>query len=142
MDVHALNHALNKVQHSEEQSHSPVSSSPLSPTHNLPRQTSSHNLRSREHSSSSLTDLAHVASHGSHGERRSRAHYPEHHFHRMHYSGANGKRRSRSRGRHGKGSSSHISLPSLLHEVLHPQIDVKPVGVVESTVRLRRAFSR
>ncbi|GAA6054812.1 hypothetical protein NBRC10513_007431 [Rhodotorula toruloides] len=134
MDVHALNHALNKVQHHQDQSYSPVSSSPLSPAHPLPRQSSSHNLRSREHSSSSLTDLVHATSHGSGSERRSRTRFPEHHFHRMHYSGANGKRRSRSRGRHGKGSSSHISLPSLLHEVLHPQIDVKPVGVVESTV--------
>ncbi|GEM08584.1 brefeldin A sensitivity protein-related, DUF2421 containing protein [Rhodotorula toruloides] len=128
MDVYALNHALNKIQHHQDQGHSPVSSSPLSPSHPLPRQ-----LRSRDHSSSSLTDLVHATSHGL-SEGRSRTHFPEQHSHRMHYSGANGKRRSRSRGRHGRGSSSHISLPSLLHEVLHPQIDVKPVGVVESTV--------
>ncbi|KAI5478848.1 hypothetical protein MNV49_004580 [Pseudohyphozyma bogoriensis] len=42
------------------------------------------------------------------------------------------KKRARSQHRgHGK-SGSHISLPSLLHEVLHPNIDIRPVGLTES----------
>ncbi|GAA5921957.1 hypothetical protein JCM1841_005015 [Sporobolomyces salmonicolor] len=41
------------------------------------------------------------------------------------------KRQSRSRHRHTKGAS-HVSLSSLLHDVLHPHVDIKPVGLVES----------
>ncbi|GAA5893885.1 hypothetical protein JCM5296_004627 [Sporobolomyces johnsonii] len=43
----------------------------------------------------------------------------------------NQKRQSRSRHRHAKGAS-HVSLSSLLHDVLHPHVDIKPVGLVES----------
>lgn len=39
--------------------------------------------------------------------------------------------RSRHRGHHHK-SSSHVSLSHLLHDVLHPNIDTRRVGVVES----------
>ena len=39
--------------------------------------------------------------------------------------------RSRHRGHHHK-SSSHVSLSHLLHDVLHPTIDTRRVGVVES----------
>lgn len=39
--------------------------------------------------------------------------------------------RSRHRGHHHK-SSSHVSLSHLLHDVLHPNIDIRKVGVVES----------
>lgn len=67
---------------------------------------------------------------------------PEHHIgpsplqelhQALHQHSVGGKKRARShhRGHHGK-SSSHISLPSLLHDVLHPNIDIRPVGVVES----------
>ncbi|GAA5961874.1 hypothetical protein JCM8115_001452 [Rhodotorula mucilaginosa] len=61
-------------------------------------------------------------------------HYFPHAHRRHHRSRGEEKRRSRSRTRHGKHSSSHASLPGLLHDVLHPQVDVRPVGVVESTV--------
>ncbi|CEQ41511.1 SPOSA6832_03240 [Sporobolomyces salmonicolor] len=44
------------------------------------------------------------------------------------------KRQSRSRHRHTKGAS-HVSLSSLLHDVLHPHVDIKPVGLVESMAR-------
>lgn len=44
--------------------------------------------------------------------------------------------RKRSKSRHRTGhthkSSSHLSLSSLLHDVLHPHIDTRRVGVVES----------
>ena len=39
--------------------------------------------------------------------------------------------RSRHRGHHHK-SSSHVSLSHLLHDVLHPNIDTRRVGLVES----------
>lgn len=44
------------------------------------------------------------------------------------------KARSRSRHRHGHHhkSSSHVALGNLLHDVLHPTIDIRRVGVVES----------
>ncbi|GAA5954631.1 hypothetical protein JCM3765_003834 [Sporobolomyces pararoseus] len=41
------------------------------------------------------------------------------------------KPRSRSRHR-GRERASHVSLSSLLHDVLHPQVDIKPVGLVAS----------
>jgi len=41
------------------------------------------------------------------------------------------KPRSRSRHRHREGAS-HVSLSSLLHDVLHPHVDIKPVGLVAS----------
>lgn len=43
--------------------------------------------------------------------------------------------RSRSRQRNGNRNrerASHVSLSSLLHDVLHPHVDIKPVGVVAS----------
>lgn len=47
-------------------------------------------------------------------------------LHRLH------KKRARSlRGQGTHKSASHISLPNLLQEVLHPQ-SARPVGVVES----------
>jgi hypothetical protein len=41
------------------------------------------------------------------------------------------KPRSRSRHRN-KERASHVSLSSLLHDVLHPHVDIKPVGLVAS----------
>ncbi|GAA5882877.1 hypothetical protein JCM16303_006623 [Sporobolomyces ruberrimus] len=41
------------------------------------------------------------------------------------------KPRSRSRHRN-RERASHVSLSSLLHDVLHPHVDVKPVGLVAS----------
>ncbi|KAM0749705.1 hypothetical protein T439DRAFT_326581 [Meredithblackwellia eburnea MCA 4105] len=49
-------------------------------------------------------------------KKRARSHHRGHHSHHH----------------HGHKSSSHISLTSLLHEVLHPNIDIRPVGIVES----------
>ena len=60
----------------------------------------------------------------------------EHHqelHHALDRHAGRGKKRARSHHRGLLSSSeSHISLPSLLHEVLHPNIDIRPVGVVES----------
>jgi len=144
-------------------------SSPLSPTpdgahHHPPRigrAQSSPGLRARNESSTSLADLAeHPSSSSHHRDEHSVAHGAHSHQHHPHHAEAHSshahghytrfprekQRRSRSRNRssphghgHGKNSSSHISLPSLLHDVLHPQLDVKPVGVVESMVRPSRS---
>ncbi|GAA6062092.1 hypothetical protein JCM10212_002342 [Sporobolomyces blumeae] len=65
---------------------------------------------SPSHHSSSSLDLA----------REARQHSPK-----------STKPRSKSRNRHGN-RASHVSLSSLLHDVLHPHVDIKPVGVVES----------
>ncbi|GAA6035596.1 hypothetical protein JCM8097_004920 [Rhodosporidiobolus ruineniae] len=130
-DPEALNKALSKVQHSGDHDghHSPSGSvtfspSPLSPS---PRPSVSHqpshsHLRHGGHSSSSLADLAENPSHDRPSSHR-------HHSHSHHHSS---RRRSRSRQRHHKHSSSHMSIPSLLHDVLHPQLDIKPVGVLQS----------
>ncbi|GAA5852458.1 hypothetical protein JCM9279_003454 [Rhodotorula babjevae] len=138
---------------------SPLSPAPDGAQNHPPRigrAQSSPGLRARDKSSASLADLAEHPSTSTHDRDEhasvSIAHgaHPHHHSHHPepHSPHAQGhytrfprekRRRSRSKNRssphghgHGKNSSSHISLPSLLHDVLHPQLDVKPVGVVES----------
>ncbi|ORY69419.1 hypothetical protein BCR35DRAFT_307980 [Leucosporidium creatinivorum] len=116
--------------------HAEASHSPLAPTPTraaLSRGHSTPGLASRNSSSASLADLAEEGGHPRASTeldlRHSHSGHGDHH-HDRHSS----KRRSRSHHRHHHGkSSSHISLPSLLHDVLHANIDVpKPVGVMES----------
>lgn len=121
--------------------------SPSRPTRHFDRSQSSPGLRASGASFSSLNDIDTSASRTTHRDGDSlpspdvhrAAQYHQGHFfphaharHRRHRDEE--KRRSRSRTRHGKHSSSHASLPGLLHDVLHPHVDVRPVGVVESTV--------
>ncbi|GAA5852185.1 hypothetical protein JCM8547_006692 [Rhodosporidiobolus lusitaniae] len=143
-DPEALNKALSRVQqmsdgrggqHSPAGSvafqHSPLSPSPLSPSRpaSVTARHSEPHLRHNAISSSSLSDLAeHPLQQEREGRSSQEQHHPQHpsssHRHR---------RRSRSRQRHHKHSSSHISIPSLLHDVLHPNLELRQVGVLEST---------
>ncbi|GJN90426.1 hypothetical protein Rhopal_003437-T1 [Rhodotorula paludigena] len=161
-DPAVLGQALDRVKEGEVQdSQSPATSpsthapSPLSPLPRFGRAHSTPAFRDHDESSASFTDSdVHPTStrdhegdsrasisNGAHSEHH-RHHLPHHVGHPMHHAHTHSvgstrfssssprdkRKRSRSRNRHGKGgSSSHISLPSLLHE-----LDVKPVGVVES----------
>lgn len=63
--------------------------------------------------------------------RSSRELSPTRHRHRG--TSQNPLRHGHGHGKRGHGGSSHVSLPSLLHDVLHPHIDApKPVGIQES----------
>ncbi|GAA5833075.1 hypothetical protein JCM11251_006506 [Rhodosporidiobolus azoricus] len=160
-DAEAIDKALERVQHLGENGgqHSPSGSvtfspSPLSPSTRPPsvshRDSQSH-LRRNGASSGSLADLAEHPTRDPQG-RSSFSHpshppEPLHHFHsyshpsphshdhhaQSHATSRHDRRRSRSRQRHNKHSSSHISMPSLLHDVLHPNLDIKPIGLIESS---------
>ncbi|GAA5894372.1 hypothetical protein JCM6882_007642 [Rhodosporidiobolus microsporus] len=152
-DAEALDKALARVQHLGENSgqHSPAASvtfspSPLSPSPRPPsvshRDSQSH-LRRNGVSSGSLSDLSEHPTRDRQGRSSfSQSHHPHplHHHHSHSHdhhphhtsSSRNNRRRSRSRQRHNKHSSSHVSIPSLLHDVLHPNLDVKPIGLIES----------
>ncbi|GAA6020046.1 hypothetical protein JCM10207_006768 [Rhodosporidiobolus poonsookiae] len=150
-DAEALNKALSRVQHSDHHHsgghHSPSGSvsfapSPLSPSPrpaSLTQQHSQSHLRRNGVSSTSLTDLPEhpdrpsLSHDASHEPTRAQSHPHHSSHHSSHGARHSHGRRSRSRTRHGKHtSSSHVSLPSLLHDVLHPHLDVRPVGVLES----------
>ncbi|GAA5958870.1 hypothetical protein JCM10213_009045 [Rhodosporidiobolus nylandii] len=145
VDPDVLNRALARVQHhGDNGEHSPTGSvswapSPLSPSSRpsaVGRRHSDSHLRHNGLSSSSLSDLAEHPSDEREGRSSVKAHdHAQHssHPHNSHHASSlrQPRRRSRSRNRH-KGSSI-ISLPSLLHDVLHPNLDIKPVGVIEST---------
>ncbi|KAK4700228.1 hypothetical protein P7C70_g6023, partial [Phenoliferia sp. Uapishka_3] len=97
------------------------SSLPLTRTHSVP---DLHDLSplSEHPGRAELRELnlalnQHAAGGGVRKERREKSRQRHHHGHGL--------------GHHKRTSSSH-TLPSLLHEVLHPNIDIRPVGVVES----------
>lgn len=143
-DPDRLTEALSRA---EEGRVTPHVSSPLARsqgTHSHPPVSQSAPAISRRASSSaSLSDLDERESmavfHRSHGARtagqrsasrnrcRAAHHHSQHHPHVARHD-----RHHRNHHHHHKNGMSHASLPSLLHEVLHPHIDVRPVGAVES----------
>lgn len=135
-DPDALSDALLRASFNAHR-HAELTHSPLSPTTSraaLSRGQSTPAFASRNSSSASLAELGedqHPRASVELDLSRSRSGHRDHHHHERR---SHSKRRSRSHHRHHAGTSaSHISLPSLLHDVLHANIDVpKPVGVIES----------
>lgn len=144
-DAHDLSAALSSAAHihsplgpTHSRDHSPLAPTPTRDIHtplatraSFQRTGSASGLASRNSSSASLADLAEEGAQSPPRSRHESSSVP-HTMLDFHTPERHHKKRARShhRGHHGK-SSSHISLPSLLHDVLHANVP-RQTGMFES----------